>query len=388
MHFQYHIPTKIIFKDNALDELVAVELPGKRALIVTGGTSVKKYGYLAKVKHALAVKGIDYWVFDKVQPNPVKAHVEEGAAMAITYHCDFVLGLGGGSAMDTAKAIAVLANNGGDYWDYISGGTGKGLPANKGALPIVTVSTTAATGSEVDPWAVITKESTKEKAGFGNEHTYPTLSIIDPLLTLSVPHDLTAYQGFDILLHAAEGYIANTATPISDMYALKSVQLVAMNLPAAVDNGDYLIARRNLCLANILSGFVESTSSCTSEHAIEHALSAYHPELPHGAGLAFLAEDYFKFFLTICPDRLANLAFACGMERRPEDFITFLKLLKKQCRINLSSFSKYGLNRSMIINYAKNAMDVMGGLYQKDRKQLDLVETVMILTASFDTAGL
>ncbi|HBM80706.1 MAG TPA: alcohol dehydrogenase, partial [Clostridiaceae bacterium] len=315
MNFNYYIPTKILFGPGKLKELTKENLPGKKALIViSSGNSMKKYGYLDRLTGILKSKNINYVIFDKVLPNPIKSHVMEAAEIAKRENCDFVIGLGGGSSIDSAKAIAVMAKNSGDYWDYVNGGTGRGLPVKNGVLPIVAITTTAGTGTEADPWMVITKEDTNEKIGFGNESTFPVLSVVDPELMLSIPKHLTAYQGFDALFHATEGYIANIATPISDAYALKSIELISKYLPECVKNGNNIEARTYVALANTLSGFVESTSSCTSEHSMEHALSAYHPNLPHGAGLIMLSESYYTFFASKIPEKFITMAKVMGVD--------------------------------------------------------------------------
>ena len=151
MAFDFYFPTRLLFGAGALQKLHEQQLPGKKALIVTtGGQSVKKYGYLEKLQKQLGLAGVQYELFDKVLPNPIMEHVMEGAALAKGSGCDFVIGLGGGSSIDSAKAIAVMATNEGSYWDYISGGTGKGLPVPNNPLPIVAVTTTAGTGTEAD----------------------------------------------------------------------------------------------------------------------------------------------------------------------------------------------------------------------------------------------
>ncbi len=297
MNFSYYIPTNIFFGPGSLNQLSQIHLPGKKGLIVlSAGPSMKKHGYLDRVVQLLHSNGTESVVFDKILPNPIRRHVMEGAELARAEKCDFIIGLGGGSSIDSAKSIAVMAKNPGDYWDYIGGGSGKGKPVSGGVLPIVAITTTAGTGTEADPWTVITHEERQEKIGFGTPETFPCISIVDPELMISVPPLLTAYQGFDAFFHAAEGYISKIANPVSDMYALKSISLLNTYLPAAVKNGSDMEARTNIALANTLSGFVESTSSCTSEHSMEHALSAFHPSLPHGAGLIMLSQSYFSFF--------------------------------------------------------------------------------------------
>ncbi|HBN96004.1 MAG TPA: alcohol dehydrogenase, partial [Firmicutes bacterium] len=276
------------------------------------------------------------------------------------------------------------------YWDYIGGGTGKGQPIPNGLLPVVAITTTAGTGTEADPWTVITNEETKEKIGFGNQDTFPTLSVVDPKLMLSVPPRLTAYQGFDALFHCLEGYIANIATPISDMYALRSIELVSQYLPECIANGDNLEARTNVALANTYAGFVQTESSCTSEHSMEHALSAFYPELPHGAGLILLSDAYFTFFSTKIPHRFAMMAKAMGVDvdslpekERPRSFLKALGELKEKCGVSDLKMSDWGIKPGDIAKLAVNARETMGGLFEMDRYRLSLEETIEIMEKAY-----
>lgn len=391
MHFNYHIPTRILFGPGKLEELGSEKLPGKKALVViSGGTSMKANGYLERVTQLLKKNDVQSVVFDKILPNPIRQHVMEGAKVARNEQCDFVIGLGGGSSIDSAKSIAVMAKNDGDYWDYIGGGSGKGQPVRNGVLPIVAITTTAGTGTEADPWTVITHEERNEKIGFGTSETFPVLSIVDPELMLTVPPQLTAYQGFDAFFHAAEGVIANIATPISDIYALKSIELINSYLPTAVTNGSNLEARTNVALANTLSGFVESTSSCTSEHSLEHALSAYYPKLPHGAGLIILSEAYFSFFAEKAPERFILMAKSMGKStdgveaaQQPYLFIEALIELQKKCGVRDLKMSDYGISLEDIPKLAGNAFDTMGALFKLDRYQLSMEDAIDILTKAY-----
>lgn len=165
--FSLYIPTKLVFGCGEIKKLSSEKLPGKKALVViSSGTSMRKYGYLERVLAQLRLNNVETLVYDKILPNPIKEHVMEAAAICREEKCDFVVGLGGGSSIDSAKSIAVMACNDGDYWDYVSGGSGKGRPVTK-ALPIIAIPTTAGTGTEMDPWTVITHETAQEKIGFG-----------------------------------------------------------------------------------------------------------------------------------------------------------------------------------------------------------------------------
>ena len=391
MKFTYSIPTKILFGPGSFNDLATTPLPGKKALVViTAGKSMRANGYLDRLIAMLDKQGIGHALFDKILPNPVLRHVHEGAALAREQGCDFVIGLGGGSSIDSAKSIAVMAKNPGDYWDYISGGSGKGRPLVNGALPIVAIATTAGTGTEADPWTVITKEDTNEKIGFGCAETFPVLSVVDPEMMLTIPAHLTAYQGFDALFHATEGYIANVATPLSDAYALKSIELLAKYLPAAVKDGSDLEARTQVALASTLSGMVESTSCCTSEHGMEHALSAFYPKLPHGAGLIMLSEAYYSFFADKAPERFTAMAKAMGVvtghlpeAERPMAFVKALVELQKACGVDGLKMSDYGITKEDMAKCAANARHTMGGLFELDPYALSLDETTQIMVDAY-----
>ncbi len=383
--FTYFIPTKVLFGAGKLNELASTPLPGRKALIViTAGKSMKANGYLERVRALLTENHCGHAVFDKILPNPILSHVMEGAALARRENCDFVIGLGGGSSIDSAKAIAIMAKNPGDYWDYVSGGSGRALPIPNGALPIVAITTTAGTGTEADPWTVITKEETNEKIGFGCDLTYPVLSIVDPELMTTVPPRLTAFQGFDAFFHAAEGYLANIATPVSDAFALQSIALLARSLPAAVKNGADLAARTDVALANTLSGMVESTSCCISEHSIAHALGAYHQNLPHGAALAAVSEEYFKFFADKAPERFVKMAEAMRIANAtPAKFVEALVQMQKECGIYPVKLSEYGVSAVELPTIADNARETMGGLFELDPVALNRDEVIGILQRSY-----
>lgn len=390
-NFTYFMPTEIIFGPGTLEKLATARLPGKKALLVIGsGNSMRKHGYLDRVTSYLKQNNVDYVVYDKILPNPIADHVAEGAKLAKENECDFVIGLGGGSTIDSSKAIAVMAKNPGDYWDYVSGGSGKGMEVKNGALPIVAIPTTAGTGTESDPWAVVTKTETNEKIGFGCKYTYPTLSIVDPELMVSIPPKFTAYQGMDAFFHSVEGYLATVNQPGSDVLALQSINLITENLPKAVEDGNNIEARTALAWASTAAGIVESLSSCISHHSMEHALSAYHPDIPHGAGLIMLSVSYFSFMASKVPDRFVDIAKAMGEEingaTKEEQAISFIKGLKKLIKnIGMEdlSLSGFGVKEDEIEKLSRNAMDTMGGLFQVDPYKLSLEEVMSIYKNCF-----
>ncbi|MGE4564381.1 MAG: iron-containing alcohol dehydrogenase [Victivallaceae bacterium] len=376
--FVNFIPTKLYFGAGELERLATVPLPGRKALIViTSGKSVRASGTLDRVIELLKHNRVEAAVYAGVEANPTREQVMAGAAAAKQEQCDFVLGLGGGSPIDAAKAIAVMAANPGDYWDYISGGSGKARPVPHSPLPIVAVTTTAGTGTEVDPWTVVTHGD--EKIGFGFEGTFPRLAIVDPELMLTVPPRLTAFQGFDALFHAAECYLANCATPVSDLYCLKSVELIFGSLPAAVRDGGDLNARTDVALANTLSGMAESTSCCISEHSLAHAISGRHPAVPHGAALIMVSDAWFRCFAPLAAGRFAALAEAAGAP----DFVAALEQLRRDCGVAELKMSDFGITRQELAAINDNAWATMGALFELDPVKLTAGESLAILEQSW-----
>ena len=376
--FNNFIPTKLFFGAGELEKLSTISLPGKKALIViTCGKSIRANGTLDRVQTLLAKNNCQSVVYDKVQANPTKDQVMEGAAFARAENCDFVIGLGGGSPIDSSKAIAVMANNEGDLWDYIASGSGKGkTPANR-PLPIIAITTTAGTGTEVDPWSVVTHN--EEKIGFGWENTFPVIAIVDPELMLTIPPDLTAYQGFDAFFHAVECYLANIATPISELYCLKSISLLVKSLPSAVRNGKDLQARSDVALANTLSGMAESTSCNTSEHSLAHAIGGVFPNIPHGAALLMVSKAWFKHYSAVLPERFNAMAKAAGKE----DFCEVLEELRTACGVDGLAMSAFGIKPEDLEKINNNAWDTMGFLFELDRVKLTRQESLDILKESY-----
>lgn len=385
-NFGLSIPTRLVFGIGELKRISKLPLPGKKALIViSAGTSMKQFGYLDTVVAQLKEAGVESVIFDKIQPNPTKVHVDEGAALCKAEGCDFVLGLGGGSSIDTAKAIAVVVAMGGDLWDYVSGGHGKGLPVTK-ALPIVAIPTTAGTGTEIDPWGVITHEELNEKIGFGFEQTYPVLAIVDPETMVSIPPKLTAYQGFDAFFHAAEGYInSKVASPISDIYALEAIRLLAKYLPKVVADGKDVHARAKVAWGSTLAGMVESTSCCTGEHAMEHALSAFYPKLPHGAGLIAISKAYFKTFKNDCMKRYMKMAEKMTQQKaaRPSDFLDALATMQRLCGVDNIKLSDYGITPADFDKFVENAISTGAQMLDFDPRFLTKEEIRSIYQDSY-----
>ncbi len=386
--FMFYVPTRLFFGAGQLNKLSTYAMPGKKALLViSNGKSTKANGYLARVEEQLNMAGVDYILFDKIEANPLKTTVMAGAALARENNCDFVVALGGGSVMDASKAISLMAVNDGDLWDYVDSGTGKGKPYTRKPLPIVAITTTAGTGSEADKWGVITNGETHEKIGIGTEETFPYLSIVDPELMLSVPPHFTAYQGFDALFHSVEAYITKYANCMSDMFAITAIENVGRNLGRAVKDGNDVEARTRVAFGNTLSGYAMEVGVTSSQHSLEHAMSAFHQELPHGAGLIMLSKAYFTFFIEkqVADERFIRMAQAMGMENatKPMDFITVLMKLQEECGVDGLKMSDFGIMSDEFEALAVNAQETMGGLFAADRYSLSVEDCISIYKAAY-----
>lgn len=368
MKFDFYNPTRILFGCGKLNELWRQPLPGRKALLLcSNGKSTKVNGYLARTIEQLKKAGVDYVLFDKIMENPVKEVIMEGAASAKGNGCDFLVALGGGAVLDASVAISAMATNPGDLWEYVCGGTGKGKPlANKG-LPIVTICTTSGTGSEINSWGVISNLETHEKIGFGDPSLTPVLAIVDPDLMRTVPPEYTAYQGFDALFHNTEVMISNGVNILSETLALSAIENIAKYLPRAVKDGTDLQARERVAYGSTIAGITMQLTSTTAEHSMEHAMSAYHPGLPHGAGLIMISRAFYSFFLQrhACDGQFVKMARAMGVHgaEKPEDFMTALIKLQEACGVAGLKMSDYGFKPEESMTLAKAARSMQGGLY-------------------------
>ena len=372
MSYMFYAPTRVLFGAGQLSKLHEQTMPGKKAmLVISNGKSTWMSGALDRTTEQLRAAGVEMALFDKVGANPLKSIVEEGADFARSNGCDFVVALGGGSVMDAAKVMAMYAPQPGDLWDYVPGATGKMQPLVNPVLPWVAITTTAGTGSEVDQWGVVTNPATNEKIGCGGmDSLFPVLAVVDPELMATVPAKFTAYQGFDALFHSTEGFISKANSLMSDMVQLAAIENVGKYLARAVRDGSDMEAREHMAFANTMSGYSMVVGACTSEHAMEHAMSAYHGDLPHGAGLIMISKEYYTHFVNkhCCDDRFIRMAKALGKQNAsdPMDFVTALVELQEACGVADLKMSDYGIQRDDCITLAHNARATMGGLFGAD----------------------
>lgn len=281
--WQYFMPTKIFFSQKVVEKNREIfKSFGRKALIVTGKNSSRVNGSLNDIEDVLKSLSVEYYIYDKIEENPTFAQIRQAVEECRSYNCDFVIGVGGGSPLDSAKAIAVLLKNGSlsveDLYDatkYTS------------SFPIIAIPTTSGTGSEVTQYSVLT-DDTGFKRGFAHDLIFPVVALIDPMYTVSMSISLTRSTGLDALCHAVEGFLSKRATPISDLYAIESMRLIKENLPRVLQNQNDLEARTAMSFASCLAGMVISQTSTTLAHVLGYPLSTF-KGIRHGdATAAFL----------------------------------------------------------------------------------------------------
>lgn len=371
-NFQFFMPTKVLFGAGQVKNLHNEQMPGKKALIVTSnGQSTKKYGYLETVENELKQAAVDYVLFDEVRPNPTRENVMAAAQKAKAEGCDFVVALGGGSVMDAAKCIALMMVNEGDLWDYSFSAKGGHKPFAHVSAPLIAITTSAGTGSEVDMFSVISNDELQEKTGIFDISMFPTLSIVDADLMMSVPPKYTAYQGMDAFFHAAESVINKNEHPMGEMFALKAIELIAKNLPIAYKDGSNKEARANMALANSLAGYY---MLCTSQHTMEHVMGSYHSSLAHGAGLIMISHEYFSFFAdrAVAEEPMKKMARAMGVEnpQSGHDFVAALDRLIEAVGCKDLRMSDVGITKEELKAWPARIHEVLGGDLTADPIQL------------------
>ena len=396
--YTFFAQTRVLFGAGKLAELGDALLPGRRALVVTtGGKSVKENGYLDRTLAELDRAGVSHVLFDRIEPNPLRKTVNDGGWLAHTEGCDFVLALGGGSVMDGCKGICAVAANpvaaadgtesARDIWDYVMGGTARGMHIQNDPLPLVCVTTTAGTGSEVDAGAVISCEENDEKLRLGDPRLMPVLAVVDPELMLTVPARLTAFQGFDAFFHSVECFIANNHNPMGDMICREGIRNAAAALPTCVNEGSDIDARAELAFANTLGGYAMVCSGCCGCHGTEHAMSAHHHDLPHGAGLIMIARAYHQHMIDAhaCDERYIEMARLMGnaSASEPADFIAELERLMAACHVDDLKMSDWGITEDELDAMATNGLSTNAALYAHDPSPLSHDDVLAILRASF-----
>jgi alcohol dehydrogenase len=384
--FNLCLPTKIVFGPGSVARLPeSVAGLGKKALLLTyGDGSMRSTGTLDKVTDLLQQAGVKVTVDEGVEPNPDSDYVDRIAQAARKENYSFVIGLGGGSAIDAAKAVAILAVNDTSVMEFLPGGKNPFMEGVKDALPIIAIPTTAGTGSEVTHIAVISDRRNHYKPGMVHPSLYPTVSIVDPELMLTAPKGVTASTGADALFHALEGYISRGANAFTDMVALESMRLTIENLEKAYKNGSDLEARSNMAWACTLAGMPLDQANVVAIHALGHGISG-HTNAAHGATMAALGPAYLRYTYQSHPARYAMISKLLG---EPSEGLTEMELAEKSSEalrrflatVNMDiTASSLGVTEEMIPAIAKEAFLILQPLMDcclADLTEADAAEIV------------
>ncbi len=303
MEFQYCLPVNLLFGRGKTD-MIGKEAAkyGKKALIVTGGSSSKKSGLLDRVRERLEAEKIENSVFDEVTPNPLTTTAERAAKYALEIECDMVIALGGGSVIDCAKAAAFLAKNTGDINDYIYNRS-----SGDGALPIIAVPTTCGTGSEGNGFAVLTNPDNHDKKSLRRTELIPKLSIIDSELMETMPKTLLASVSFDALCHCMEAFLSKSCDPMTESLAYRGMEMITDDLVNVYNGYNDPVAWNHLALASTFGGMAIHSAGVSLPHAMEHPVSGL-KNVTHGRGLAALTPVITEASIASAPEKYETIS--------------------------------------------------------------------------------
>jgi len=307
--FTVNQPTRIHFGCGVIKDLASVvkECGASKAFLVAD-PGLEAAGLLDRIVQPLMAADLPYELYTRVDPEPGLALADKGAELARQAGADCVIGAGGGSAMDVAKAVSILLTNGGQAEDYL--GLGK---IKKPGVPKIMVPTTAGTGAEVSFTAVFINERTKSKGGMNGDPLYPEAALLDPELTVSMPPKVTATTGIDAFTHAIEAYVSVQASAMSDMYATQAMRLISTNLGKAYANGGNIEARYNMLLGSLLAGKALATAGVGLVHAMAYPLGGMFG-IPHGLANAVLLPYVLDYNLIGAPEKYAAVAELMGCD--------------------------------------------------------------------------
>jgi len=367
--FSFTGAKKIIFGNGSLLSLAShvKELHAENPLVVID-KNLAKTDLLEKVANVLIPAGIKFTVYDKVEAEPPIELADEGAKIAMKNKCDIVIGIGGGSAMDVAKAVAAIATNKGAAADYL--GLNK-VP--KPGLPKIMIPTTAGTGSEVTFTAVFLRKNLKKKEGMNSPYLYPELALLDPELTLSLPPVPTAYTGLDALCHAIESYTSVNASPMSEMFSLEAIALIAENLRACVHDGKSIVARERMLLGSLYAGIGLANAGVTAVHSLSYPLGGKYG-VCHGLANTMLLPAVMAFNMPSALEKFTDVAEAMGenVEGLPVRDAAYLALdaveaLIEDCGIH-ETLAQFGIKEKDFPALADVAVTVARPLENNPRK--------------------
>ena len=308
---EFYAPGKIIFGPGGLSQVgVEAERLGSKTLIVLGRSAMKKSGALDRLTHLLIENNLEYVIYKNVPSDPTVEIIDTGTGLARKEKCNLIIALGGGSVLDTGKAISAMVTNEGSVADYQEI-EGKGRKFQHKPIPFIAIPTTSGTGSEATRNAVITNTKLGLKKSIRDLCLIPEVALVDPELTLSLPPHITAISGGDALTQCIESYLGKKSQEITDALAMHAIGLVGKSLVKAVKEGKNLEARKDMAMAALLSGLCLSNSGLGTAHALSHPLGVYY-KIPHGLSCAVLLPYVMEYNQPVVTKKLAKIAECLG----------------------------------------------------------------------------
>ncbi|WP_180954337.1 iron-containing alcohol dehydrogenase [Bacillus sp. M6-12] len=354
----FNCPTEIVFGCNSIQKIPEIILKeGFKRVLIICDEGIENAQILDLVLEQVQKSGVECNVFSNVEANPSTTTIEAGMKVYESSKPDLLIGLGGGSPIDTAKAIGILATNGGSITDY------EGIDKFRNqSLPLMAIPTTSGTASEVTVFTVITDPYNEYKLTVGGRKLAARWAIVDPELTLTLPPKLTASTGLDALVHAIESYTSKMAYPLSEVLALEAIRVISSNLRQAVFSGDNLIARSAMMYGSLVAGLAFNNTRLGNVHAMSHPLSAkFH--VPHGIANSILLPHVMEYNLPSVPEKFIEIAKAMGEVHDTNKPIMFnankaIEAVKKLAEdINIPiNFSEYEIKEEDIFTMALDAM--------------------------------
>lgn len=300
--YEFATSNKIIFGKGSFESLKEETKDiGKKALIVTGKKFLRESGLKERLEGILTSNKIGWVYFDGIPSDPEVGLVDEGRRIAKENGCDFVIGIGGGSSIDVAKAIAVLFDKPLKTIEYIGGDK-----IGRKGIPCIAIPTTSGTGSEVTKNSVLTDPERKAKRSLRENVVLPDIAIVDPLLTLTLPPDLTAWTGLDALVQAIESYVSKGANPLTDPIALQASILILKNLLTAVKDGNNIEAREAMSIGSMMAGIALANARLGAVHGLAHPLGINYG-IHHGLICGVLLPSVMRFNMPVAEEKYANI---------------------------------------------------------------------------------
>ena len=354
MEFNFYTPVEIFFGNGKLNQLGEIASRfGEKAIISIRGDSVKSSGLLQQLKVILRQCKISCAVFNAPSSEPQIEDIDEGATFCRKEKPDFVIGIGGGSAIDTGKAISSLATNSGTIMNYLEG-VGDGWQLENPSLPYIAIPTTGGTGTEATKNAVIASRKLNFKRSIRSPFLFPDVAIVDPLLTLSVPPQITAETGMDAMTQLIEAYVTKKRQPLINAIALEGIKIAGKKLRRAVQNGRDEQARQAMSFASLLSGISLANAGLGAAHGIAASLGAY-LDIPHGRACSIALPKVMHLNLPACQEQYAEIGAVLGasekfsLDQKAVYAIEYMQQLSKDIgipdRLKVSDLQKDELNQ-------------------------------------------